>query len=275
MIGLNRELAPLSDAAWKRIEEEASEVLRLHLAARRLVDFEGPLGWNHSAIDLGRVEPLEGAGPSGATIRKRLVRPLVELRVPFELDRHELDLVDRGAPSVDLDPLRDAARVFAAAEDTALFEGYSDAGIPGLMADAENPGVALPTDATHFPDVLSEALEQLRQAGVAGPYALALGPEPYRALDRTAGEGGYPVLRHVQRLIEHPVVWAPSLRGGVVVSLRGGDFKLVCGRDASVGYLGHDEKTVRLYLEESFSAQLLGPEAAVPLLPPADDDRTQ
>ncbi|MGH7338600.1 MAG: encapsulin, partial [Myxococcota bacterium] len=55
MIGLNRDLAPISDRAWERIEQEARDVLRLHLAARRIVDFEGPLGWEYSAVDLGRV----------------------------------------------------------------------------------------------------------------------------------------------------------------------------------------------------------------------------
>lgn len=270
MIGLNRNLAPVSDEAWKRIEDEARDVLRLHLAARRLFDFEGPLGWDHSAIDLGEVEALEGAGPSGAMIRKRVVRPLIELRVPFALDRRELERVDRGASSVDLDPLRDAARLFAAAEDTALFEGYADADIPGLLTDAETEGVALPEDPAELPGAVSEALDQLRRAGVGGPYALALGAETYTELDRTAADGGYPVLRHVLRLIDEPIVWAPSLRGGLVVSLRGGDFKLVCGRDAAIGFVGSDEKSVELYLEESFSAELNGPEAVVPLLA-ADD----
>jgi uncharacterized linocin/CFP29 family protein len=267
VIGLNRDLAPISDRAWERIEEEAREVLALHLAARRLVDFEGPLGWSHSAIDLGKVEPLEGRSSDGALVRRRVVRPLIELRVPFALERDELERVDRGAADVDLEPLRDAARVFAAAEDTALFEGYADADIPGLLSDSSNEGVALPDGAGDLVGAISDALEQLRQAGVSGPYAVALGPDAYAVLDRTV-EGGYPLLRHVQRLIDRPVVWAPSLRGGVVLSLRGGDFKLVCGRDAAVGYLSHDEKQVRLYLEESFSAEINGPEAAVALLPP-------
>jgi uncharacterized linocin/CFP29 family protein len=267
MIGLNRDLAPMSDKAWERLESESRDVLSLHMAARRVVDFEGPLGWDHSAIDLGRAEPLEGAAGSGAMIRQRVVRPLIELRVPFEIEREELERIERGATHVDLDPLRDASRSFAAAEDSALFEGYGAADVPGILTDSTNEGVALPDQSIQLPDVVSEALEQLRQAGVSGPYALALGPTPYADLDRTSGDGGYPVLRHVQRLIDRPVVWAPSLRGGVVVSLRGGDFKLVCGRDAAIGYLSHDEKTVRLYLEESFSAVLDGPEAAVPLLP--------
>ena len=268
MIGLNRHLAPVSKNAWERLECEARDILELHLAGRRLVDFEGPLGWDHSAIDLGRVEALEGAAELGAFVRRRVVRPLIELRVPFELELEELEGIDRGASSVDLDPLRNAARVFAAAEDSAIFEGYADADIPGLLTDAMNEGVAIPEASVYLPDAMSEALEQLRQAGVAGPYAVALGPDAHTALARTSGDGGYPVLRHVQRLVDRPVVWAPSLRGGVVVSLRGGDFKLVCGRDASIGYVSHDEKKIQLYLEESFSAALNGPEAAVPLLPP-------
>jgi uncharacterized linocin/CFP29 family protein len=265
---LNRELAPISDAGWKRLGEEAREVLELHLAARQIVDFEGPIGWDHSAIDLGAVEPLEGAaGSGGASIRRRVVRPLIELRVPFEIDRGELERVDRGASRVDLDPLREAARAFAAAEDAAVFEGYADADIPGLVTDSANEGVALPEDAQRFPDAVSAALEQLRQAGVGGPYGAALGPDAHAALSRTVGDGGYPVLRHVQRLLDRPVVWAPSLRGGLVYSQRGGDFRLVCGRDVAIGYLSHDEKSVRLYLEESFSAELIAPEATVPLLP--------
>lgn len=268
MIELNRELAPISEEAWSRIHEEAREVLELYMAARKIVDFEGPLGWEHSAIDLGRVETLEREEDrNGALVRRRLVRPLIEVRVPFELDREELERIDRGASSIDLDPLRAAARTLAAAEDAAIFEGYADADIPGLLTDSTNPGVALSEQSPNLPEVVGEALEQLRRAGVSGPYLLALGPDYHAALTRATGEGGYPVMQHIKKMIDHPVVWAPTLRGGVVVSLRGGDFKLVCGLDASIGYLGHDTRSVRLYLEESFSAELNGPEASVPLLP--------
>jgi uncharacterized linocin/CFP29 family protein len=265
VIELHRALAPLSDKAWAHIEHEARELLRTRLAARRVVDFVGPLGWEHSAIDLGRVQVLDGRVSGGALVRLRRVRPLAELRIPFELEREELELIDRGAGRVELEPLHEAAKVFAASEDTALFEGYPEAEIPGIVADSTQKGVTLPREAEEIPAAATEALEQLRQAGVSGPYAMALGPEPYAALE-AAGGGGYPVLKHVERLLDGPVVWAPSLRGGVVLSRRGGDFRLVCGRDAAIGYLSHDEKIVRLYLEESFSAELNTPEAAVPLL---------
>jgi uncharacterized linocin/CFP29 family protein len=78
-------------------------------------------------------------------------------------------------------------------------------------------------------------------------------------------KAGYPILEHVRRIVEGPIVWAPGLAGAVVVSLRGGDFELDVGRDFSIGYLDHDAKRVRLYIEESFTFRLLSPQAAVPL----------
>jgi uncharacterized linocin/CFP29 family protein len=263
-MALHRDLAPLSEAAWNAIDEAAREVLRVHLAARRLMDFVGPLGWDESALDLGRVVPVEPA-PKGVLLRRRVVRPLLEVRAPFRVSREEVERIDRGGRDVDLDPVRDAAAAFARCEDEALLLGCSPAEIPGILPEAEQEPVVIAPDPLAFPAAVGRALELLRRAGVSGPYALALGSEAYQALD-AAGEGGFPVRRHVERLIGGPVVWARVLQGGgLVSSLRGGDLRFVCGRDASIGYSGHDADEVGLYLEESFTADLPGPEAVVPL----------
>jgi len=50
------------------------------------------------------------------------VKALVELRVPFELERQAIDDVDRGANDSDWQPAKDAARKIAFAEDGAIFE---------------------------------------------------------------------------------------------------------------------------------------------------------
>ena len=59
---LLRELAPVSSPAWSIIEEEAKRTLKLKLAARKLVDFVGPLGWEASAVSTGRTESAQSAG---------------------------------------------------------------------------------------------------------------------------------------------------------------------------------------------------------------------
>ena len=58
-------------------------------------------------------------------------------------------------------------------------------------------------------------------------------------------------------------MWSPGLDGGIVLSLRGGDFILESGQDLSIGYLDHDADVVRLYLEESLNFRVLEPDAAV------------
>src|SRR3984957_574210 len=107
---LLRELAPISTAGWQEIEKEATRTLKTTLAARRLVDFVGPQGWGASAVGLGRSDGL--AAPAEGNIRARLrkVLPLVELRVPFEMSRADLDDVERGAKDADTDAVLAAAR---------------------------------------------------------------------------------------------------------------------------------------------------------------------
>ncbi len=72
---------------------------------------------------------------------------------------------------------------------------------------------------------------------------------------------------HLHRVLDGPVVWAPGVSGGVVVSLRGGDFTLHVGEDLAVGYHHHDADVVHLYLEESFTFVVTTAEAAVTLSP--------
>ncbi len=264
MNDLLRDLAPISAPAWTAIEAEAKRTLKLLLAARKLVDFVGPLGWQASAVGLGRSERLRAAPEKGVEARLRMVQALVELRVPFELEREELEALARGAKDANLDPVRDAARTAALAEDRAVFHGYPEAGIDGIVEVSAQGKCLISEDYTAYPAVVAEAIDKLRNAGVGGPYAIALGPRCYTGLHKTL-IGGFPVIEHVRRLLDGPIVSAPAVDGAVVMSVRGGDFELTSGQDFSIGYLDHTATAVRLYLQESFTFRVLAAEAAAPL----------
>lgn len=259
---LYRELAPVPAAAWQEIEKEATRTLKTTLAARKLVDFAGPLGWQASAVGKGRSRAVEPSPNTRVRARLREVLPMVELRVEFELSRDELDAIDRGAKDFDTDPVIEAARAIAIAEDRAVFHGYPAAGIRGMCQ--ESAPIEISSTPLDYPALVTTALTRLREAGVGGPFAVALSERCYTELAE-ATEGGYPVLQHVRRLIDGPLVWAPGLDGALVVSMRGDDFELTVGQDFAIGYLDHDAERVRLYIEESFTFWLLSPQAAVPL----------
>lgn len=265
MNSLFRELAPITTATWLEIEKEAKRTLIEMLGARRIVDFVGPLGLATSAVGTGRMAPIPGAPNGTVEAHLRLSQPLVEIRVPFELARTEIAAVDRGAKDPNLDSLVAAARTIAIAEDVAVFHGYPEAHIRGICEIGSDGTLSLGDDCEAYPAVITTAVTRLREAGIGGPYAVALGERCYTDLIETT-KAGYPILEHIRRIVEGPIVWAPGLSGAVVISLRGGDFELVAGRDISIGYLDHDAKRVRLYFEESFTFRVLSPQAAVPLL---------
>ena len=191
--------------------------------------------------------------------------PLIELRSYFELSREEMDAVERGAEDPELQPLIDAATRIAYAEDTAIFHGYAAGGIKGIDQASAHPILPIPDDYQEYPHSIAEATRLLRLAGVDGPYALAMGPRYYTGLTHAVGDGGYPVLNVVRKLVDGPLVWAPAVNGAVVVSLRGGDFELTIGTDLSIGYQNHTDEAVRLYLIETMAFRVLTPEAAVAL----------
>jgi uncharacterized linocin/CFP29 family protein len=261
---LRRQLAPVTDAGWAAVEAEATRTLRHFLAARPLVDFHGPKGWDHSARNLGRTEPL--ASGEGVELRRRLVQPLLELRTPFTLDREELDAADRGSANPDLSNLIDAARRAAMAEDRAVFHGQPEGGIVGMTEASPHAPLRITDDYNDYPRTVAQAVATLRTTGIGGPYGIALGPRCYTGVIETTEHGGYPVLEHIRLILGGPIMWAAAVDGAVVVSLRGDDYVLECGQDLSLGYLDHTDSAVRLYFEESLSFAVNEPAAAVALV---------
>src|SRR5579862_7271128 len=169
MDNLHRELAPVSETAWADIEEEATRTLKRHLAGRRVVDVQGPGGVALPAIGTGHLRNIR-ASMDGILARQREVNALVELRVPFDLNRQQIDDVERGANDSDWQPVKDAARLIAFAEDRAIFEGYPAAGIEGIRPGISNPVKTLPADARAYPEAIAQAMSRLRLVGVDGPY---------------------------------------------------------------------------------------------------------
>jgi uncharacterized linocin/CFP29 family protein len=261
---LLRSHAPITDAGWKQLDEEVRQRIVPALAARKLVDFSGPHGWTHSAANLGRVTTIEPPAP-GLHAHQRRVLPLAELRVNFSVSRFELLDIDRGATDFDLSALDSAARRIAEAENVAVFAGWPAAGIPGIKGTASTSPIPLGDDVAHYPRHVARAVEMLLDAGISGPYGLAIGPDGYTGVVETTEHGGLIVFDHLRQILDGPIVWAPGVVGAVVVSLRGGDFTFDSGQDLSLGYHSHDHEAVHLYLEESFTFRAVTPEAAVVL----------
>jgi uncharacterized linocin/CFP29 family protein len=263
MNNLHRELAPISAAGWADLEEEARRTFKSHLAGRRAVDVAGPAGLTLSAVGTGHLNAIAPPG-QGVISHARRSQPIVELRVPFTVDRQAVDDVDRGAKDADWQPVKEAAKKIAFAEDRAMFEGYGAASIAGIRESSSNPALTLPDEPREYPYVVSQAVSALRLAGVNGPYSLLLSADAYTAVNETS-DHGYPILEHLARVVDGDIIWAPALDGAFLLSTRGGDYELHLGQDLSIGYSSHDTTSIELYFQESLTFLMYTSEAAVAL----------
>src|ERR1700723_2399435 len=190
MNNLHRELAPVSAAAWAVMEEEAKRTFARHAAARKSVDVSGPDGPTLAGVGTGHSEPIDPPA-AGIQATLRAWQPVVELRVPFTLSRSEIDSVERGSQDPDWQPVKDAAKQIALAEDRAVFDGYAQAKITGVGPASTNPGLTLSADAC-------------------------------TAVSETSDHGS-PNRDHLARLLDGDIIGAPAIVGALLLSGRGGD----------------------------------------------------
>jgi uncharacterized linocin/CFP29 family protein len=259
---LRRSAAPLSEKAWKEIDDIAGAMFKQTLVARRIADFDGPRGWNHVATQLGTFKPAQAPLSSG-NVRFSIpdVLMLTELRADFQLPWADIDIFERVGPRLEAKSIEAAAGETALAEDALIFFGSSMS--PGLLKNSNTPRIALSDwsiPGRLVTDLLA-AVQRLDTLGIKGPYEAVLSSQHYYSYLRQTGEGGvYPAAKQLGIVIEK-VHHSPVIDGAVLFSTRGGDFLITVGGDFTVGYRWHDETAVHLFCVETIAGQLLTPEA--------------
>ncbi|NLY52871.1 MAG: bacteriocin family protein [Firmicutes bacterium] len=252
---LKRELAPITAAAWEEIESRAIETLKSYLSARKIVNVVGPKGFDYAYVGDGGLASVQD--DNGVETGIRSGKPLVEVRVPFELDLCELDSVDRGSQDVDLAALEDAVRKIALYEDQAVFYGLSQGSIEGLIDGSSNEPIPFGTSPEDIMRGIAKGVITLKEAFAEPPYALAVGHEAWLRI--MADSHSYPLRRRIQDLIEGPIILSHALKEAVLVPHKHEDLELTLGSDLAIGYETHNTSSVRLYITETFTFRILEP----------------
>ena len=257
---LRKSLAPISEKAWEEINETAVDVLTSVLSARKFVDVEGPKGWDYAALSEGRLNvPANQKGDVKYGVNQ--VMPLVEGRLPFELNIWELDNIERGSEDAELDNLEEAARKIAQFEENIIYEGFKQANIAGLKGSSDFDKIPFPKNGNDILSAVTKGIAQMKQASIEGPYSLVLSTDKWQNVQNFVQ--GYPLTKRLENMLGGSIIMAPFVKDAYLVSERGGDFKLVIGQDMSIGFESHNNKTVQLYFTESFTFKIVEPKAVI------------
>lgn len=260
---LKRSLAPITEQAWQEIDDEAREILKEKLTARKIVDVEGPFGWDFSAKALGEIKFLKNEKKGQANYGLHQVQPTVEVRVDFKLKRYELDNIERGALAPELDPVREAANTLAQFEEKTIYNGLDKAGIKGLAGASEHEAILFSGEAKALLGAVAQGIKTMKDNGVGGPYSLVLGPDSWLKL--VTEVHAYPLQKQIRDILGGQLIVNPALEDAMLVSVRGGDMLMSLGQDISIGYQSATADDVQLFITESFTFTVPEPLAIVSL----------
>lgn len=256
---LYRNLAPISNEAWKEIDERAEDVLKSYLSARKVVRVNGPKGLDYNVITEGRLTNIDEV--DGVSYGNYQVLPLLESRIEFEMGRWELDNISRGAKDIEYEPLEKAMKSLALFEENAVYNSLEQAIIHGIDESAENETIIFGEQPMEIMEAIAKGLVELRKAYVEGPYTLVVNQEAYERI--ISKETAYPLDRRIEKLIGGKIVFSHVVKGAYLLPFDHEDLELTIGRDFAIGYQSHDSKTVRFFATESFTFRVLDPSIVV------------
>lgn len=250
---LKRHVAPITDEAWEEIDQTAKEAIIPMLSARRILQVIGPKGTKYSGIQDGRLEVFSLAKDE-VKAGKRIIEPLIETRIPFEISKWELDNINRGCKNPDLSILESAAKKIALFEEDIIYNGNAKAKIKGFISAAENK-MKIGTDGNSILKNIADAKYKLFENSTEGPFDLILSSEVYENIN-TINDGAS-LAKVVKNLIGGEIYKSKLVKGALLIPHKVEDFEFILGRDFAVGYEGDNDENVRLFLTESFTFRIL------------------
>ena len=233
------------------------------LIARQVVDFVGGKGMGFASVNTGLTEGVKSA-PKGVELTQRINLPVIEMKIPFTLDKTIVEAIHRQADAFDTTAIDEAAARLSDVENRLVFEGLKSTAITGII-DA-TPLKPIKVGKGGLVSAVADGVTTLASENVEGPYALLVGKQHYTEI--FSASEGYPTSLKLESLLQSggSIMMAPFLEDkAVVISLRGGDYELLSGVDIGIGYEKESAKGYDLFFFETCTFRIRTPEAAVTL----------
>jgi uncharacterized linocin/CFP29 family protein len=252
----------LDAAILASLEAPLFQRARALMTARRILDFEGPIGAGIESLQVGPVRdaPL---GDTGAKVSSRRAIPIPTAYASFELPRREIESAIASGVPLDASPGEMAAEQVALAEEQLIYLGAPELGIEGILTHPDTNRVTIDDwsqAGSPIADVIAAA-DALDAARMHGPFALVLAPARYNHLFRKYEGSDVLALDHLRRLASGGIYKSHALtRGGVLLSREIGP--IVCAQDLTLTFLEVRPSTLRFSVSNAVILRLDEPRAA-------------
>ena len=120
---LNRQMAPFSEAIWKRIDEAAVRAARDLLTGRRFLEVDGPYGVGLTSVEVGHDDYCRQPSPeeAGAVMGRAISVPMLRKDLRLSI-RRVAAYQDMGQP-LNLTPVEELANALKQGQKSRALEG--------------------------------------------------------------------------------------------------------------------------------------------------------
>jgi uncharacterized linocin/CFP29 family protein len=262
---LHREDVPFGDKVWQEIDRVVVSAAKSQLCGRRLLHVQGPYGLGMKAL-VSKDLPADDKTVEGAKITAGCVTPLALIQSKFSLPIRDIAAFESiaGQAPLDLADAVKAAIACARQEDELIFNGSKTLGLKGLLTIEGSGSIKLKSweaIGTAAEDII-KAVTALDNAGLHGPYALALAPKLYNLLYRRYPQGNSTELEHIGQITTDGIVKAVCIdSGGILLCTAGSPASIVLGQDLMTGFIGPSDGMYDFQISESIALWLTQPQA--------------
>lgn len=258
--------APFSGKVWEHIDKAAVGAARSQLSCRRLLDIEGPYGLGMKVIpglDVTTKEETK-VGDAVATVSAPRMTVMASIVSEFAIPTRDIAAMEENGVAFETTSVAEAAIACARQEDAILLNGSRALGADGLTTASGAGSYKLKSwkDVGVAADDAIAAVTGLDEAGLHGPYALALAPSLYNLLHRRYPQGPATEMDHVKSICTAGVVKAPALdQGGVLIATGRQYLSIALGQDLMVGFIGPAGDVFEFTVSESLALRIKQPKA--------------
>lgn len=246
-INLNKNIAPISDKSWEVINSRAKEVISSVLSARKALPIKN-IG-EKKGINTGRISVNEKSGIKYGVYQ---INPLVETRINFTLNRWELDNIERGVLDVDLSSLEKAVLEAAKFEEEAIYNGLPE--IKGLLDSSIHEPIPLGNTALGILSSISTGITLLKNSYAPGVLDFIVDYDTWIKINSSSE---FPIGKRVKDLIKGEVILSKFISSPILIPHKNENFEICVSQDFAIGYQGHTDKEVTLFITEDFTYRTL------------------
>ena len=262
---LYRDLAPISEAAWEQIDDEAKSRLVTYLAARKLVDLAGPHGWEPLGHRPGPGRARWPARPK-ASPRRSAASSRWSSCGPTSPCRARSSTTPTGAPDdIDLPELDEAVRQIALAENSTVFHGYAGRRDAGHHRVQLAHALAFEEDMEQYPNVVAQAVTCCGAPASAARTGWPSSPRSTPASSRRPSTAATCSSTTCARSSAARWCGRRASRAASCSACAAATSSSRAARTSPSATAATTPTSVRLYIEESFSFRVLEPDAAIAL----------